>query len=61
MSKRAVLATLAAVAPLASAATAGARSYDPPSWFKNGVERVKSAARSKLPRGDNLYEDIHDP
>jgi hypothetical protein len=47
--KRAVVATLAAAAVLVSPTTAGAASYDPPSWFKNGAEKVKARPGAKCP------------
>jgi hypothetical protein len=47
--RRAVLATSAAAAILASPTTAGAASYDPPSWFRNGLQKVKARPGAKCP------------
>jgi hypothetical protein len=47
--RRAVLATLAPAAFLAAPATAGALSYDPPSWFKNAMAKVKARPGAECP------------
>jgi hypothetical protein len=47
--RRAVLAAVAAAALLASPTTAGALTYDPPSWFGDGVAKVKARPGAKCP------------
>jgi hypothetical protein len=47
--RRAVLATLAAAAFSAAPTTAGEVGYDPPSWFTDGVAKVKARAGAECP------------
>jgi hypothetical protein len=44
-----VLATLAAAAFLAAPTPAGAASYDPPSWFRDGVAKLKARPEATCP------------
>jgi hypothetical protein len=46
---RAVLATLAPAAFLAAPTSAEALGYDPPSWFKSGVAKVKARPEATCP------------
>ena len=47
--RRAALATLAQAAFLAAPTTAGALSYDPPSWFKSAMAKVKARPGAECP------------
>jgi hypothetical protein len=49
MFRRAVLASLAAAAVNAFPSNAGAASYDPPSWFTDGVAEVNARPEAKCP------------
>jgi hypothetical protein len=64
--RRAALPTLVAAALLASPTTAGAASYDPPSWFTDGVAKLKTRPGAKCPgpkpftRTRTLPGDLYD-